>query len=804
MKPHNSLPSFYSDFPILKSTPAVVLLIALLYILLSKISSLLSINYIAISPIFPAAGLALASVLILGNRALLGIFIGAFLSNIFNNLYILEQENHNIIKLALASVFIGIGSVISAIVSKYIVNRTSNEKHPLHTGKNVLSLLILGCFSFATILALIGTISITLAGFNSSNFWYTFKTWWLGDAIGIILITPFILSWCSKNEINKNPVKPLELALFVLVTMLLCSIIFFKYYDLKYIIIPSLFWSAYRFGMRISTLVIIIISSFAIITTAMGIGPFQSGSINNSILSLDLFLSVISICSLFMSSILTERQRADDLNQISKDKLQKNQTILESILESPKDVSIYSLNKKYQYLNFNNLHKVNMKEMNNIDLAVGMSLHECLISKKELQDAISVLDKVFLGESITTIKRFESNGSDWELRLNPIVNENEKIIGATVFSTNITEKLKTEKALKKSEKKYRDIFTNSHDVIFQMDLNGNYINVSPSVEKFTEYTPEELIGQHRSILEFDVNDEDLVNYMTNVKAGLINYERKIKTKSGLTKIVSLNAKLIYDKNGVPNHIDAIAQDITERKENEQKIALQNQKLQIQNKELEQFVYVASHDLHEPILTLKYFTDLLKSNDFDEQNPDIKQYLNFIYESSDRMQKLVKGLLDYSRIGKQVTISKENCKEIVDEAISSLSDSITKANAKITIGELPFVNGYSVELIELFKHILTNSIEFRKKDTPLEIKITAKEGDHKWQFAIEDNGIGIEEHNIEKIFIIFKRLNNREEYSGIGISLAICKKIVALHGGEIWAESSFGNGTTIYFTIPKIN
>ncbi|HSD08591.1 MASE1 domain-containing protein [Flavobacterium sp.] len=803
MKSRNSLTSFYSDLPILKSTPAVVLLIALLYILLSKISSLLSINYIAISPIFPAAGLALASVLILGNRALLGIFLGAFIANIFNNINILNQEHLNLPKLVLISFFIAIGYVISSIISKYIVDRACNGRHPLHSGKNVFALLIFGSFSFSTIVALIGTSAITLGGFNSSNFWYTFKTWWLGDAIGIILITPFILSWYSKNNI-KNPIKPLELIFFVLVTIFLCTIIFFKYYDLKYIIIPLLFWSAYRFGMRISTLAIILISSFAIIATAMGIGPFESDSINNSILLLDLFLSVISICSLFMSSILAERKRAYNLNKISKDRLQKNQTILESILESPKNVSIYSLNKKYQYLNFNNLHKVNMKEMNNIDIVVGMSLHECLVNKKELHDAISVLDKVFLGESITTIKRFQSNGSYWELRLNPIVNKNEKIIGATIFSTNITEKLKIEKALKKSEKKYRDIFTNSHDVIFQMDLNGNYINVSPSVEKFTEYTPEELIGQHRSVLEFDVNDEDLVSYMTNVNAGLINHERKIRTKSGLIKTVSLNAKLIYDKNGLPNHIDAIAQDITERKENEQKIALQNQKLQIQNKELEQFVYVASHDLHEPILTLKYFTDLLKDNAFDEQNPDIKQYLNFIYESSDRMQKLVKGLLDYSRIGKQVAISKENCKEIVDDAILSLSDSISKVNAKITIGELPIVNGYSVELIELFKHILTNSIEFRKKDVQLEINISAKESDHNWQFAIEDNGIGIEEHNIEKIFIIFKRLNNREEYSGIGISLAICKKIVALHGGEIWAESSFGKGTTIYFTIPKTN
>jgi light-regulated signal transduction histidine kinase (bacteriophytochrome) len=203
-----------------------------------------------------------------------------------------------------------------------------------------------------------------------------------------------------------------------------------------------------------------------------------------------------------------------------------------------------------------------------------------------------------------------------------------------------------------------------------------------------------------------------------------------------------------------------------------------------------------------LLTLKCFSELIKADFPKDANENINQYLDFILESSDRMQKLVKGLLDYSRIGSQIEITKVDCNEIVNDAISTLSNSIQKTETQITIGELPKVEGHSIELIQLFQNLIENAIKFRKNETPLTISITAKQIEDNWQFAVEDNGIGIEKQNKEKIFIIFKRLNNRDEYTGIGIGLAICKKIVALHRGTIWIESTFGQGTIVYFTIPK--
>ena len=218
---------------------------------------------------------------------------------------------------------------------------------------------------------------------------------------------------------------------------------FFQYHDLKYLILPLLFWSAYRFGIQITTLFIIIISLFAIITTAQGIGPFNEEHINDSILFLDFFLSVITICSLFLAGIISERKKAEDLIKTSEKNLRENQILLESTLESPKDVSIYSIGRNFEYLSFNSQHSINMKIMYGIDIALGMKLQDCMTNKEELDESMAVLNKVFLGENITTVRHFEVNNSYWEFRTSPIVNQNNEIIGATVISTNITEKDKS-------------------------------------------------------------------------------------------------------------------------------------------------------------------------------------------------------------------------------------------------------------------------------------------------------------------------------------------------------------------------
>lgn len=233
------------------------------------------------------------------------------------------------------------------------------------------------------------------------------------------------------------------------------------------------------------------------------------------------------------------------------------------------------------------------------------------------------------------------------------------------------------------------------------------------------------------------------------------------------------------------------------------LAEQNRKLKNQNKELEQFTYITSHDLQEPLRTLVSFTELLEKEFAGklEGNGDI--YIDFISQSSRRMQELVKGLLDYSRIGREKQLVEVDCNQIVKDVLSDMAIALAESKAKISVGNLPKLKGYSTELRQLFQNLISNAVKFRKKDVIPEVKIAVQEEKENWLFSIQDNSIGIDEKDMHKLFVIFKRLNNRDEYEGTGIGLAHCKKIVELHGGTIWAESKLGEGSTFKFTIQKL-
>jgi len=228
---------------------------------------------------------------------------------------------------------------------------------------------------------------------------------------------------------------------------------------------------------------------------------------------------------------------------------------------------------------------------------------------------------------------------------------------------------------------------------------------------------------------------------------------------------------------------------------------QNKKLQNQNKELEQFTYIASHDLQEPLRSLISFSELLEKEFLGKLGENGEFYINFISKSSKRMQLLVKGLLDYSRIGREKKLVEIDCNEIVKDVLSDMVITIKEGNAEIIVSDLPHLKGYETEIRQLFQNLVSNALKFRKKDVAPKIKIYAQKREDDWLFSIQDNAIGIDESNQQKLFVIFKRFNNREEYEGTGIGLAHCKKIVELHGGTIWADSKLGEGSTFNFTIP---
>lgn len=224
-------------------------------------------------------------------------------------------------------------------------------------------------------------------------------------------------------------------------------------------------------------------------------------------------------------------------------------------------------------------------------------------------------------------------------------------------------------------------------------------------------------------------------------------------------------------------------------------------LKQKNKELQELTYVASHDLQEPVRTISSFSDLLVASYNDKLDDEAKQYLRFIREASARSQQLIVDLLDYNRIGQETKTERVDLNTIVSEVLADLSVKIKEENAIINCKKLPTVKGQLLELRLLFQNLISNAIKFHKPDAPPEINITAKRQNGHYEFSVSDNGIGIDETYHSKIFVVFKRLHKKDEYDGTGIGLAHCKKILEHHNGDIWVESTPGEGSTFFFTLP---
>jgi signal transduction histidine kinase len=243
---------------------------------------------------------------------------------------------------------------------------------------------------------------------------------------------------------------------------------------------------------------------------------------------------------------------------------------------------------------------------------------------------------------------------------------------------------------------------------------------------------------------------------------------------------------------------------------EERIAERTRQLEASNKELvfrlseiEQLTYIAAHDLQEPLLTLTNFTNLLKEEYAEKLEEEGNEYIGFISRSARRMKELVRGMLDYSLLGKEAELTKVDCKVIIGEVLADLTVSISTCNASISVQLLPTINCYPTELRLLFQNLVNNAIKFRRAEVLPAIKISVEPFETGWKFTIADNGIGIEKKNLEKVFAIFKRLHNRSEYEGTGIGLAHCKKIVELHRGKIRVESVPEKGSRFIFTIPSL-
>ena len=396
------------------------------------------------------------------------------------------------------------------------------------------------------------------------------------------------------------------------------------------------------------------------------------------------------------------------------------------------------------------------------------------------------------------------NGEKWiaDLSIRVVRDKENNPIYFEGFVQDITSRKNTEKLLQESEAKYRTIFENTGagTVIIEEDTTISLINTE--LENISGYSREEVEGKSWTNFVVGEDAEKIWGYRNlrynEYDSAPNTYEFKFFRKNKSIGYAHINVELIP---GTKQLIASVV-DITEHKNNEEKLKKLNEKLKRSNAELEQYASVASHDLREPLRMIKSFLVLLEDKYSDQLNEEAKSYINYAVDGAKHLDSMIIDLLDYARVGrKEIKYYEVDCEEVLKKTLLNLKSSIDENNAIITYEELPVITGNKNQLVELFQNLIGNSIKYRDVEDP-KIHISAQKKEGNFLFSVKDNGIGISKKYLERIFVIFQRLHTWDEYEGTGIGLAIAQKIVLQHGGQIWAESKPGHCTVFYFTLPE--
>ncbi len=493
---------------------------------------------------------------------------------------------------------------------------------------------------------------------------------------------------------------------------------------------------------------------------------------------------------------------------------------LEAALESMTDaVFISDLEGRFIHFNdaFATFHKFRHKDECAKTLAEYPAFLEVYLPDGTLAPLEQwAIPRALRGETVTNAEytlRRKDTGETWIGSYNfaPIRDQVGTIVGSVTIGRDITKRKQDEVAqhqaleeLRRSEYAFRTLYENMRDGFVSVDMHGVFRQYNRSFREMLGYTDEELAkltynevtpSKWHALEAHILQEQILPRGYSEV------YEKEYQTKSGRSIPVELRTMLIRDEAGQPAELWAVVRDITARKQTEAVLHQTMEELTRSNADLEQFASVASHDLQEPLRAVTSMVQLLQQRYQGQIDARADQYIGLAVEAASRMQALINDLLTFSRVQRRgksfVPVLAEMA---LNDALANLQMAITESAAEITHTALPAVLADPSQLTQLFQNLLGNALKFRSEEVP-RIHISAERRADAWCFAVRDNGIGIGHDYFERIFVIFQRLHPRRTYPGTGIGLALCKKIVERHGGQIWVESHLGHGATFFFTLP---
>jgi PAS domain S-box-containing protein len=416
--------------------------------------------------------------------------------------------------------------------------------------------------------------------------------------------------------------------------------------------------------------------------------------------------------------------------------------------------------------------------------AVSIPLHD---KKGDITAAIEMV------EDITERLHLEADLRQHKENLEQLVHQRTAELASAnaALHEEIAARIHTEQVLAESEKNLRALLDAVQESAYLLNIDGTLLALNETLARQFGKTVDELIGKKL----FDYVPKEIINSGTKFIEQMMRTGKPARFEEKISgRVLDSTFYPVVDNTGQVTRLAVMSFDITERKEAEEA-------LERSNTELEQFAYVASHDLQEPLRMVISYLKLLERRYKNKLGTDADDFIGYAVDGARRMQRLINDLLAYSRVGTHGRkFEAVDCNHVLEQVLFQLKVSIDDNQATITCDPLPVVYGDEIQLLQLFQNLLGNAIKFRK-ETPPCIAVAVKQEDGQWVFSVKDDGIGLDPNQTERIFALFQRLHGWDEYTGTGIGLAIAKKVVERHGGRIWVESQVGTGATFFFTIP---
>ncbi len=477
----------------------------------------------------------------------------------------------------------------------------------------------------------------------------------------------------------------------------------------------------------------------------------------------------------------------------------------EALINSTEDL-IWSVDANFKLITANKSFLENLRHTTGRLLQEGDSiLIEGIFPTDFLAFWSKLYQRALSGESFQELVYTPAFGGipqRWsDVRFGPILIDR-KIVGVACYSRNVTEAKLSEIALQKAYEEKNEILESIGDGFYALDKSWNVTYWNYHAENLLLKKREEMLGSN--LWEKFPEAVSLVydQYQEALSTGKVSHFEEffppVSTWFEVSVYPSSNGLAVY------------FMDITGRKNSEKQLQELNEnliqqakELEISNRELEQFAYVASHDLQEPLRMITGFLALIEKKYNQLLDERGKKYIYFAIDGAKRMRQIILDLLEFSRLSNlEEEIELVDLQEIMNEVLVLNRKIISEKRAKIKCENLPQLRAVRVSILQLFQNLVNNGLKYQREDVQPSVAITAQEIGDFWQFSVSDNGIGIDKNYFDKIFVIFQRLNRKEEYSGTGMGLAICKKIIEGMGGKIWVESQRDIGSTFFFTIPK--